>query len=56
MIWFEHIKQVFKSRENLKRVLRSHDLYEPDDYSIDADGRIVIHNIKVQNIIYKGCP
>lgn len=56
MIWFEHIKEVFKSRENLKRVLRSHDLYEPDDYTIDSDGRILISNFKVHNVIYKGRP
>ncbi len=54
MIWFEHIKEVFKSRENLKRVLRSHDLYEPDDYTIDSDGRIMISNFKVRTVIYKG--
>lgn len=56
MIWFEHIKEVFKSRENLKKVLRSYNLYEPDDYSIDLDGRILISNIKVHNVIHKGKP
>ena len=54
MIWFEHIKEIFKSRKNLKHVLSSHKLYGPDDYTIDIDGRIFINNIRVQDIIYKG--